>query len=490
MTTTHGPVLTRRQLLAAGGTAVGALAIGAAVPAGMAGAAGSDGTSGSTMLHFRSRPDLAAPRIAVTGPTGQPGAGYVAVTPAGPMLVDNSGEPVWIQPVQHASANLRVQQFQGRPVLTWWQGTLKPVGGGIVSQSGKYVVLDGNYQTIMTVRARKGLVADLHDFLIDEHGVAYFTVYRRTTADLRSLGGPKKGPVLDATIQGVDLETGELVFDWSSLEHIGFDESYSPYKKGDTIYDPYHLNSVSTTPDGKLLFSARNTWTLYKIEPSTGKILWRLGGKKSDFALGKDVRFAWQHHATAHTGNVITVFDDEAGPPEAKQSRGLVLSFDDTAMTVTVAAQYFHPNKSILTGSQGSVQFLENGDVFVGWGAKPYYTEYQSDGTPVLDGKFATGHSYRAFRFPWTGTPTSRPAVAAARENGRTTVYASWNGSTETASWVALGGPKPGLLKPVGAAARSGFETSIPVRGNATYVAARALDSNGDILAVSPPVKV
>lgn len=486
MPTTQGLNLSRRQLLAAGGAAVGALAIGAAAPAGKA-AAASGGQS--TTVRYRSRPDLEAPRITVTGPTGQPAAGYVAVTPAGPMLVDNSGEPVWIQSVAHASANLRVQQFQGQPVLTWWQGTLKPVGGGIVSQSGKYVVLDGNYQPIMTVRARKGLVADLHDFLIDEHGVAYFTVYHRTTADLRSLGGPKKGPVLDATIQGVDLETGKLVFDWSSLEHIGFDESYSPYKKG-TLYDPYHLNSVSTTPDGKLMFSARNTWTLYKIEPSTGEILWRLGGKKSDFALGKDVRFAWQHHATAHTGNVITVFDDEAGPPEAKQSRGLVLSFDDTAMTVTMTNQYFHPHKSILTGSQGSVQFLENGDVFVGWGAKPYYTEYQSDGTPVLDGKFATGHSYRAFRFPWTGTPTTRPAVAAARKNGRTTVYASWNGSTATASWVALGGPKPGLLEPVGAAPRRGFETAIPARGATAYVAARALDSNGNILAVSPPVKV
>ena len=50
-------------------------------------------------------------------------------------------------------------------------------------------------------------------FIIDGNGIAYFTAYRHYSADLASAGGPQKGTALDATIQGVDLSTGALVFD-------------------------------------------------------------------------------------------------------------------------------------------------------------------------------------------------------------------------------------------------------------------------------------
>ena len=405
------------------------------------------------------------------------------------MLVDDAGEPVWVHPVPHASTNLRVQQFQGHPVLTWWQGTIAHYGVGI---SGEYVVLDTTYRQLMTVGGRNGMAADLHEFLIDGRGVAYFTGYRQVETDLRSVGGPKKGTALEATIQGVDLATGKLVFDWHGLDHVGLDESYASYKtakKNTSPFAPAPLNSVDTTADGKLLFSARNTWALYKVDPATGDIIWRLGGKKSDFTLGPGVRFAWQHDGRSHPANVLTVFDDEGDPPEAKQSRGLVLSVDETAMKVTLVRQYLHPKKAVLAGSQGSVQLLPNGDVFVGWGAEPYYTEYRADGTVVLDAEFAKGESYRALRFPWTGNPGEEPAVAAERRHGRITLYASWNGSTETVSWEALGGPRPGVLKPMGAAQRTGFETPIPLDGSAVYVAARALDSGGNVLATSKAIK-
>lgn len=477
-------------MLVAGGAAVGAVAVGIGTPSGESGASGNGAPrSQPKTARYRSRPDLTPSLIEVTGPAGQPGAGYLCVTPSGPMMVDNAGEPVWIQPVPHASTNLRVQQFQGQPVLTWWQGTISSYGVGL---GGEYVVLDAGYRQLMTVGARNGLAADLHEFIIDGHGIAYFTAYRQVKGDLRPVGGPREGAVLDATVQGVDLASGALVFDWRSLDHIDLEESYQRYAttaKDHFPYDPVHLNSVDFTPDGKLLFSARNTWALYKVDPATGDVEWRLGGKKSDFALGPGVRFAWQHDGRSHPGNVFTVFDDEGDPPEAKQSRALVLSLDETAKKVTLLRQYLHPKKTVLAGAEGSVQLLPNGDVLVGWGLEPYYTEYRADGTVVLDAEFATGESYRALRFPWTGTPPDRPAVAARRRNGQITVYASWNGSTETTSWEALGGPQPDLLKPLGAAQRTGFETPIRLQGAADYVAARALDSNGDILAVSPAIR-
>ena len=52
------------------------------------------------------------------------------------------------------------------------------------------------------------------------------------------------------------------------------------------LYDYLHLNSVEVDTDGNLLISARNTWTVYKVDRSTGAVLWRLGGKRSDFTIG------------------------------------------------------------------------------------------------------------------------------------------------------------------------------------------------------------
>jgi hypothetical protein len=412
-----------------------------------------------------------------------PGSGYLCVTPSGPLLVDDDGQPVWIGKVPQASTNLRVQSFHGQPVLTWWQGQIKlPEGFG---ESGEYVILDSSYHQVMTVQAKNGLAADLHEFLIAGDGTAYFTAYNIYATDLRSVGGPASGRAVDATIQGVDLESGELVFNWSSAEHIDFSESEQTYTK-DAVFDPVHLNSIDITPDGKLLVSARNTWSVYKIDPASGAIIWRLGGKKTDFTLGPGARFAWQHDARTHADGTLSLFDDEGDPPEAKQSRGLVLDVDETAMTANVKTQYTHPRQSLLTGSQGSFQILPGGNVVVGWGADPYYTEFQADGTIVLDGKFAKGSSYRAFRFDWTGSPSDIPAVASARSaSGGTVVYVSWNGSTETERWRLLAGRGPGGLRPAIEVPRKGFETAIAVPVGATRAAAEALDSGGTVLARS-----
>jgi hypothetical protein len=352
------------------------------------------------------------------------------------------------------------------------------------------VVVDSSYRELMRVKAQKGLAADLHEFIIGSDGIAYFTAYRPYAADLRSVDGPAKGKALDATIQGVDLSDGALVFDWHSMDHIDFAESYESFSKK-APFDPVHLNSIDILPDGTLLVSARNTWTVYKIDLTSGEIVWRLGGKKSDFTLGSGARFAWQHDARLRADGTISLFDDQGDPPEAKQSRGLVLAVDESAKTAAVRQEYRHPGRGLLAGSQGSFQTLSNGNVLVGWGAEPFYTEYEADGTLVLDGQLATGTSYRALRFSWAGTPIAAPAIAAERSaTGNATVFASWNGSTETERWRLLVGSAPGTLRPVAEVRRAGFETAMTFRGAESNVAVAALDANGRVLAQSPTINV
>jgi hypothetical protein len=84
--------------------------------------------------------------------------------------------------------------------------------------------------------------------------------------------------------------SGRCPFDWADdwqLEHVGLDESYAPLPTGESAhlpYDYFHANSVGLAADGNLIVSARHTWCCYKIDRRTGEVIWRLGGKKSDFA--------------------------------------------------------------------------------------------------------------------------------------------------------------------------------------------------------------
>ena len=136
----------------------------------------------------------------------------------------------------------------------------------------------------------------------------------------------------------------------------------------------------------------------------------------------------------------------------------------------------------------GNLQQLPGGGAFVGWGTYGAFTEFTADGAVCFDASFGDGSvSYRAFRLPWVGRPTGRPAVAAVANGGVTTVYASWNGATEVASWQALTGATAGSLKPARGTRRTGFETAIPVAAAGAYVAVAALDAKGKVLGTSMP---
>jgi Arylsulfotransferase (ASST) len=187
------------------------------------------------------------------------------------------------------------------------------------------------------------------------------------------------------------------------------------YKPVGEPYDYLHVNSIDVAPDGNLLISARHTWALYKVDRRTGEVMWRLGGKRSDFSMGKDAQFSWQHDARMPTTSRISRFDDGSGGPQTteKHSRGLVLDVDESHRSVKVAQSYRHP-RSLLASAMGSVQLLPGGDVLVGWGTAPYTAEFLPDGTLTAAARLPSPlYSYRARRSVWQGAPSAPPDVAA-----------------------------------------------------------------------------
>jgi Arylsulfotransferase (ASST) len=318
---------------------------------------------------FRSRPDLSPAAVELTTAQAHEdtAAGHIFVAfkegagEHGPMIIDAQGQLMWFGKYRSAR-DFKMQYYQGRPVLTWWEGKVT-AGHGV----GEHMIFDDSYREMARVRAGNGYRGDLHEFLITPEDTALLVAYAPRRTDLSPIGGPKDGLVWEGIVQEVEIETGEVLFEWHSLEHVGIEESYVKLPEDpDHLYDYFHINSIDVDADANLLLCARNTWTVYKVERKSGEVLWRLGGKKSDFEMGPGTQSAFQHDARRQRDGTITIFDNSAHPKVHDRSRGIVVELDEEKMSARQLREYTSPKKPLAT-SQGNMQLLANANVFIGW---------------------------------------------------------------------------------------------------------------------------
>ncbi|KAL4973591.1 ASST-domain-containing protein [Aspergillus desertorum] len=417
----------------------------------------------------------------------------------------------------------RVQENFGRKYLTFWAGDK---GDGIGDGYG--LAYDDTYRLVYNVSAQNiNVHADLHEFAFTGSGTALVTGVNhiRVRGNVLSekygwhyvLPEELELDILDAVFQEIDLETNEVVFDWRALDHINPLASFEPMGSG---WDAYHINSIEKTQAGNYLISIRHTHSIHLIDGQTGAIIWTLGGRHNDFieqptaSPGQPLlTMAWQHHARFVPGtneSQLTLFDNHVkatthGECTTNCSRGLHIAINTTATppTAQLLRQFLHPT-NLQAQSQGSVQPLtpsdsDLGNVFIGWGRCPTFTEHNSSGETVLDVQFSPWHSdnipdaldnYRAYKMDWVATPWWDPAIALRQgANGTLVVYVSWNGATEVASWAIRGSnysegdSTEGLV--LAASKRTSFETRLAIaenEGQYRYLWAEALDARGNIL--------
>lgn len=445
---------------------------------------------------FHSRPDLTPPAVEVTRQSADASTGDIFVTPQqgptqnGVMILNGQGALVWFQPIKppDIAADLRVQRYQGRRVLTWWQGYS---GAGV--GAGEDVIYDSSYRQLAVVRAGNGLTADLHEFRLSSQDTALITAFFPVYWNASALHGSTQQVVLDSVVQEIDVKTGLVLYQWDSLDHVPLADTYETVPKtASGPFDYFHINSVQEQRSGDLLISARNTWAAYDIDHRTGAIVWTLGGRNSSYKLSSGAVFAFQHDVRLHTDSdpTVTLFDDGGGPPRVHtESRAITVRLDSSGKTATLVSQKQH-SPALAAAFEGNVQALANGDQFVGWGQQPYFSEYTAQGQMRFDARFVDSNSsYRAYRFSWVGTPAGPPSVTAVTQGDTTNVYVSWNGATRVASWRVLAGSAPNALQAVVTAANQGFESQIAI-ATQPYLAVQALDAAGRALATSSVVHV
>jgi hypothetical protein len=446
--------------------------------------------------HYSTAPALTPSTVRITTPA-TPGAAqgdlflapYQGKGTPGPMIAEQNGSLVWFKPLPagESSTNFQVQQYQGKPVLTWWQGRILEVGFG----QGEDEIYNTSYQHVATVEAGNGYHADLHVIDLTPEGTAWVDEFDPIEMNLSSYGGKSDGVLTDSIVQEIDVKTGLVMWEWHALGHIPISESNNPAPKYSYPWDYVHINSISPGTSGDVLLSSRNTWTLYDVSIAGGGVRWRLGGKHSSFKQGASTHFYWQHDSEWQPGGLISLFDNGSDPPKEKQSRGLLLKPDTGAHTVTLVKQFTNPTKTLLASSQGNTLSLPGGDWLMGYGGLPNFTEYDSGGHVLLDGTLGKEvQDFRTYLAPWSATAPGRPSVLAkAAGSASLSVAVSWNGATNVASWRVLAGSTPTTLATVATTARSGFQTTITAGTAGPYVAVQALDSSGAVLGTSATVK-
>ena len=490
-----------------------ALAIGVVLAGFVAVTAAFAGSHAAPLGHYTTRgaysfvtePSLHPPEIhsLQRAPDAQLAPGYIftanfydlneppIIGQSGPMILDDHLRPVWFQPVPErlVAANLSPQTYEGKPALAWWQGAVTNTGA---TESGEYVVVNQHYQTVARLKATGGWVLTLHEFLIDGEN-AWVTANKNIPMNLSKYGGAYNGALIDSAVQEYNLKTGKLVRNWDALDHIPLSQSRASLPTNGFPWDAYHVNSIDLPGNGGFLVSMRNTWAAYLVNIPTGRIEWTLGGRHSSFEFGAGAAFQWQHDVTLAPNSTVTMFDDHCcqltgggtSVPATGPSRGLVLKLDQSTRTATLAAQYVGDGK-FESEYMGDMQSLPNGKAFVGWGSESYFSEFSRSGKLLLEGELPGPNlSYRATLQQWVGLPLTAPAGAARETGAKTTVYASWNGATQVASWRVLAGPSAAKLSAVASAPRSGFETAIPVSQHYQSYAVQALGADGRVLAAS-----
>ncbi|MFL5824608.1 MAG: arylsulfotransferase family protein [Solirubrobacteraceae bacterium] len=460
-------------------------------------------------LSYHSAPGIYAQRVCmnlgVSTHATRPGT-YLFLTPrdTGEGIYTDTGVLVWWKPRSANSTedhDLSVVQLWGHPYLAVWSGHTDSVktSNDFFINDGTVLLYNQRYQQVGAITAGGAFAGDridMHEFRITPEGDALVGIYQPVHKRIHG----HREYVVQYVIQKLSLvkdssgiHTGRVLFHWNTAKHIPLSASYLPDPGAGSAWDYFHGNAIAEDTDGNLIVSARNTWTIYKINVKTGRIMWRVGGKGED-----QLRTPWcyQHDVSPLGHNDYSVFDDGAAGPgcflglSGHPARGLIFHVNPSTHPAKVRLVRAYKHKPGITpGFLGSTQQLPNGHVVVGWGNFPEITEFSADGTRVLMDLSMSNYSFRGYRFAWDGRPTAPPALAARLESNGTRLWASWNGSTEVAGWRVLVGTTTAGLTSAGAVIKkTGFETAIFLKQREPLVEVQALDASGHILATSKPV--
>ena len=375
--------------------------------------------------HFRCVP-IDFPRLEVQRP-GNPSAGWYLTTSGfastnptrnGPfvMILDHYGAPVWYKRTPNQQAMMDAKRLSdGRLAFTPSYGPF-----GIDPAQGYWLT---NLQGTGTIKHQTvgGLLTDHHDYV--ELPPASFGPNARAQVSypIRTDGtlpfGAPSDTYSDGVIQEID-GAGTLLWEWEMHQHFDPESSTFPQNFESTPgfagtgWDVFHINAVDREDDGDYVVTVRHMDGVFRVDRATDQVEWTLGTPKAkndtDPLNRKQLRIVGdpfdgpkRPHDARLTGNVLTMFDNQAGT--GRPSRAVAYEIDTSNPADPTATMLWEFRNSAPAGATlGSVQ--QTGDsVVINWGngLQPFLEEFTADGTRLMAvGLPFGGNSYRTIKYP------------------------------------------------------------------------------------------
>jgi hypothetical protein len=325
------------------------------------------------------------PRYAAGGADPSPGYVVFAAGMYG-VAIDNTGRVVWYRRFINGPGLNFMAQPTGRYVArpsTPQPGDIEP-----------WVEFDPLGHVTRTLGCARDLAARLHDLIGEPDGSYWIMCDETRTMDLTPHGGVAEARVTGTVVQHVNAD-GALLFEWNAFDHFAITDVEEGERIGANV-NWMHGNAIDLDTDGNLLLSSRNLGEITKIDTRTGALVWRMGGRRNQFAfLGTPMPpFARQHGARSIAGGSLVILDNLGNPTESRAERYVI---DEAARTARLAHSYGSVPR-VVTQIGGSVQPLPNGRTLVSFGTEGRVEEYDADGRLTWSIQEHAGYVFRAQR--------------------------------------------------------------------------------------------
>ena len=358
-----------------------------------------DGTSTSE-YHVRCLPaDFPAWEFEGLRPASH---GFYIVTPtlgAGAaryaVIFDNHGVPVWWDTEDPAPPSDAKVLPDG--TVAWWSNTA-PHGDDYEIHA-----LDGTL--LKNFYAATGRT-DSHEFQETPNGNYLLISYQpREHVDLTPYGGGADDSVTDAVIEELN-PNNEPLWSWSTQGHIGLAETgrWWPTALASNPRDIVHMNAIEPVGNDAILISLRHTDAVYKIDKTTGEVVWKLGGTwtPKSLTVTNDPEGAYplggQHDVRLQPDGTITIHDNNTnlpGPPRAVR-----YEINEATHTAKLVEEVTDPEVPS-SFCCGSARRSADGSWLMSWGGRSLVTEFNAAGERTFRLGFGgVVFSYRAAPAP------------------------------------------------------------------------------------------
>ncbi len=263
------------------------------------------------------------------------------------VVMDLKGNIALQRNITGAVTTFRQWNFNGKTMYSYLVNDTAVYHSKGILAAGHAVLLDSAFNEVKQIHkpgfeqgsnAGKKVDLAIYDvlFISPEHYITMSFCEKEVTNIPVCLAPAKHARIIAPIIQ--EIKDDRVVWQWDATDYPEF---YLNSERGNRFYDTsstqdyLHINAMIIDPhDSNIIISSHNSHQLIKIERGTGKTLWRLGGRGSDFALSIEQVFRLQHNVTVgDTAGTLLVFDN-GEKYQRNYSRVLEFRLDEQNKTI------------------------------------------------------------------------------------------------------------------------------------------------------------